>query len=239
MNRRLVAILPAAALAAGAALWSGCSAADAQKERDTTAAAAIAVAPVAAIERPVARFIRVTGTLNAEEQAEVAAETAGRVIATPVERGTPVASGAELIRLSPIETDAQLKEADANAAQIEARLGMTADGAFDVNAVPEVAEREGGVRPRAKRVRPHPVAARPARRLAVGVRPAEDADGSRAPAVPRPPGTRPRSSSSRSGPRRRGSRWRARRSPTRSCARRSPASSTSAWSRSATTSPRA
>lgn len=138
MNRRFAAILPAAVLAAGATLWTACSAADAQKGRDTTAAAAIEVVPVAAVDRPVARFIHVTGTLNAEERAEVAAETAGRVIATPVERGTPVADGAELIRLSPIETDAQLKEADANAAEIEARLGLPANGAFDADRVPEV-----------------------------------------------------------------------------------------------------
>ena len=46
--------------------------------------------------------------------------------------------GAELIRVSATETDAQLKEAEANAAQIEARLGLTPETAFDVNAVPEV-----------------------------------------------------------------------------------------------------
>ena len=62
----------------------------------------------------------------AEEQADVAAETAGRVVAAGIERGTPVSQGAELIRLSATETDAQLKEAEANAAQIEARLGLTA-----------------------------------------------------------------------------------------------------------------
>ena len=58
----------------------------------------------------------------AEEQAGVAAETAGRVVSTPIERGTPVSEGAELIRLSATETEAQLKESEANAAQIEARL---------------------------------------------------------------------------------------------------------------------
>ena len=98
----------------------------------------IAVAPVAAIEQPIARFIRATGSLMAEEQADVAAEIAGRVVATPVERGTAVAEGAELIRLSPTETEAQAKEAEANAAQIEARLGLTSGEPFDVNAVPEV-----------------------------------------------------------------------------------------------------
>ena len=49
----------------------------------------------------------------------------GRVISTPVERGTRVSQGAELIRLSSIETDASVKEAEANAAQIEARLAQT------------------------------------------------------------------------------------------------------------------
>ena len=89
-------------------------------------------------EQPISRFIRATGSLTAEEQADVAAETAGRVVAAPIERGTSVVENAELIRLSSTETDAQLKEAEANAAQIEARLGMSGGGTFDVNAVPEV-----------------------------------------------------------------------------------------------------
>jgi RND family efflux transporter MFP subunit len=42
------------------------------------------------------------------------------------------------VRVSSTETEAQLKEAEANAAQIEARLGLTSGGAFDVNAVAEV-----------------------------------------------------------------------------------------------------
>lgn len=100
--------------------------------------AAISVTPVAAVEQPIARFVRATGSLTAEEQADVAAEVAGRVVGTPVERGTPVNTGNELVRLSATETDAQAKEAEANAAQIEARLGLKAGNAFDVNAVPEV-----------------------------------------------------------------------------------------------------
>ena len=94
---------------------------------------------MAATEQPIARFIRVTGTLTAEEQADVAAETSGRVVSTPVERGTPVSQGTELVRLSAIETEASVKEAEANAAQIEARLAQPATGGFDVNRVPEVA----------------------------------------------------------------------------------------------------
>ena len=141
MNRVTFGNLTTAALAAAAVAMvasTGCSASGKATDRGASAPAAVAVAPVAAITRPIARFIRVTGTLMAEEQADVAAETAGRVVATPIERGTRVAEGAELVRVSPTETDAQLKEAEANAAQIEARLGLTSAAPFDVNAVPEV-----------------------------------------------------------------------------------------------------
>jgi len=125
-------------LCAGSLAFTACSAGDAKtKERDA-APVAVAVEPAAATEQPIARFIRVTGTLTAEEQADVAAETAGRVIATPVERGTAVAQGAELVKLSSIETEASVKEAEANAAQIEARLALGENG-YDVNRVPEVA----------------------------------------------------------------------------------------------------
>jgi RND family efflux transporter MFP subunit len=98
----------------------------------------VAVSPVAAVEEPVARFIRVTGSLMADEHADVAAELAGRVIATPVERGSPVAEGRELVRVSPVEAEAQVQEAEANAAQIEARLGLKRDDPFDADRVPEV-----------------------------------------------------------------------------------------------------
>jgi len=117
---------------------AACSTGNAKAKDAAATAAAIDVAAVAAVEQPLARFIRATGSLTAEEQADVAAETAGRVVAAPIERGSSVAENAELIRLSQTETDAQLKEAEANAAQIEARLGIASGGTFDVNAVPEV-----------------------------------------------------------------------------------------------------
>src|SRR3954447_26709886 len=127
------------AVAAAAALISGaCSSGSAKGKEPAAPAPAVAVAAATATERPIARFIRATGSLMAEEQADVAAETAGRVMAANIERGTAVAQGAELIRVSSTETDAQVKEAEANAAQIEARLGITGGAAFDVNAVPEV-----------------------------------------------------------------------------------------------------
>jgi multidrug efflux pump subunit AcrA (membrane-fusion protein) len=97
---------------------------------------AITTAPV--VIQPIPRFLRVTGTLMADEQAEVSAETAGRVVATPVERGSRVAAGSVLARLSPTETEAQLREAEANAGQIEARLAIKPGQEFDIDGVPEV-----------------------------------------------------------------------------------------------------
>ena len=110
----------------------------------TTSAAAPAPIPPVAIQvaqvqsRSIDRFLRVTGSLAADEQADVAAETGGRVIGTPVERGTRVSAGTVLIRISATEADASLREADANAAQLEARLGLTAGQPFDPVKVPDV-----------------------------------------------------------------------------------------------------
>jgi len=138
MNRARITVFLLAGLATAPFVWTACSAGDAKTNETAAAPKTVAIASVAAEEQPLSRFIRATGSLMAEEQASVAAETAGRVIAAPVERGTSVLEGAELIRLSSEETDAQLKEAEANAAQIEARLGISGGGTFDVNAVPEV-----------------------------------------------------------------------------------------------------
>jgi RND family efflux transporter MFP subunit len=93
----------------------------------------------AVVEKPLSRFVAATGTLTAEEQADVSAEVAGRVVATPVERGTLVSEGAALIGISDTEVRAQVQEAEANAAQIQARLGFGAGGSFDIDRVPEVA----------------------------------------------------------------------------------------------------
>ena len=119
-------------------LAGGCSTA-AETAPDAAKAAeplAIATAPVES--RSIDRYLRVTGSLKADAQAEVSAETAGRVIETPVERGTRVTQGTLLVRISPSETSAQLQEADANAAQIEAKLGLVSGQPFDRTKVPDV-----------------------------------------------------------------------------------------------------
>jgi len=136
---RVVTFTASGAVILASLVWTACSTANGKTEDRAASALAVSVSPVAVTEQPISRFISVTGTLTAEEQADVAAETSGRVISTPVERGSPVTEGTELVRLSAVETEASVKEAEANAAQIEARLAQPANGSFDVNRVPEVA----------------------------------------------------------------------------------------------------
>ena len=127
----LGAAIAVSAAAAGCRSASGATA-------EPTKPEPLSIAAVVAESRPISRYLRVTGSLLADEQAEVSAETSGRVVATPVERGTRVAAGALLVRVSASETSAQLQEADANAAQIEARLGLAPGQAFDPRRVPDV-----------------------------------------------------------------------------------------------------
>ncbi|RPH61042.1 MAG: efflux RND transporter periplasmic adaptor subunit [Acidobacteria bacterium] len=124
-----------------AVLTAGCGmgATGESSPADAGETAAVQVAAVAAVQQPITRFLRVSGTLAAQEEAEVAAEVQGRVIATPVERGTRVSEASDLIRIAPAEATAQAVEAQANAAQIEGRLGLTEGAPLDVERVPEVA----------------------------------------------------------------------------------------------------
>jgi len=125
-----------AALLAGT-LASGCGSRPEQKSAPTApAATAITVATVR--QQTVNRVLRVTGTLMAAEEAEVAAETSGRVTSTPVERGSRVAEGTPLITLARIEAQAGAADAEASVAQLEARLAITPGEPFDIDKVPEV-----------------------------------------------------------------------------------------------------
>src|SRR5699024_1787896 len=100
---------------------------------EVTAAAPdpIAVETAVVESRAIDRFIRVTGSLAADEQAEVSAESGGRVVATPGERGTRVTRGTVRVRVSPAAASAQLDGARGHASQIEARLGLKPGDTFD------------------------------------------------------------------------------------------------------------
>ena len=87
-----------------------------------------------------------TGTFVADETSDIAPPVAGRVIATPVNQGDWVKQGQVICELD--HRDAQLKLDQAKAAldqaiaglrQTQSRIGLTANGKFDPNAVPEVA----------------------------------------------------------------------------------------------------
>ena len=139
MNRVRTHLLAAAAIGIAAIGTAACST-QAKGSADPAASAPEPLAITTAVveSRPLDRFLRVTGSLTADEQAEVSAETAGRVVATPVERGTRVTEGTLLVRISASETSAQLEEAEANAAQIEARLGLAPGAPFNPDTVPDV-----------------------------------------------------------------------------------------------------
>ncbi|HVH55396.1 MAG TPA: efflux RND transporter periplasmic adaptor subunit [Vicinamibacterales bacterium] len=137
VRRHSFIVLAAAVSLAGASV-TGCSSKTSAEEPPVASAAVPTVTTVAVESRPIDRFIRVTGSLTADEQAEVSAEIGGRIVGTPVERGTRVSQGDVLVRVSPAETSAQLQEAEANAEQIEARLGLKPGDTFDPKAVPDV-----------------------------------------------------------------------------------------------------
>ena len=146
MTRTRTSYLAGASFALAASLLSAACSTTAETAPGADKAAEPTTIPTASVEsRPIDRYLRVTGSLKADAQAEVSAETAGRVIETPVERGTRVAQGAMLIRISPSETAAQLQEADANAAQIEAKLGLTPGQPFDRMKVPDVMNAKASV----------------------------------------------------------------------------------------------
>jgi RND family efflux transporter MFP subunit len=130
--------IPALLLLAAVPLVSGCGTEASSDAAIIEKPAPMAVETATVESRAIDRYLRVSGSLTADEQAEVSAETAGRVIETPVERGTRVSKGAVLARIAATETSAQLEEARANAAQIEARLGLAPGQPFDPGRVPEV-----------------------------------------------------------------------------------------------------
>ena len=135
--KRRTRFIPAVLLVALAALPAGCGGGNTTVEAQAKPEP-LAIEAAKVERRSIDRYLRVTGSLVADEQAEVSAESPGRVVATPVERGTHVVEGTVLARISGDETSAQLREAEANAAQIEARLGLAGGQPFDPTRVPDV-----------------------------------------------------------------------------------------------------
>jgi RND family efflux transporter MFP subunit len=98
----------------------------------------IAIETVAAEARALPRALEVTGTVNADAETDVAAETSARVMRVNAERGQVVDAGAVLGELDQQDARNQLAEAEAVEAQTMAKLGLTDGQPFDALVTPEV-----------------------------------------------------------------------------------------------------
>lgn len=75
-------------------------------------------------ERPMPRYLQVTGELRSGLDAAVAAYVAGKVVETPVERGSAVQAGDVLVKLDDRAAVLALREAEAHVAQAQSRLNL-------------------------------------------------------------------------------------------------------------------
>jgi len=98
-----------------------------------------------ATAREIPAFISATGSLVADETSDIAPKTAGKVINVSVNVGEFVGQGSVIAKLDERDARLQLAQAKANVAQAvagvrqaEARLGLSANGAFNSSAIPEV-----------------------------------------------------------------------------------------------------
>jgi RND family efflux transporter MFP subunit len=113
----LVTIASLACLGAGAA---GCKAKEASAAPTPTPAAHVETALVA--EQSVPKLVTLTGTLEAGQRTDLAANASGRVLRTFVERGQRVARGQILATLDTRLSALSLEEAKANAVGATAKL---------------------------------------------------------------------------------------------------------------------
>jgi multidrug efflux pump subunit AcrA (membrane-fusion protein) len=134
--------------ATGASL-TGCSRSNGQGNNARTSAsptpAAIAVSTTAAVLRQLPRYFEANGSLAANQQADVAAETSGKVAAVGVDLGSSVRRGQMIVKLDDADfrirveqAQAQLDQAKATLRQNEAKIGLRPGQKFNPENVPEV-----------------------------------------------------------------------------------------------------
>jgi RND family efflux transporter MFP subunit len=75
-----------------------------------------------------ARTVAVSGTLAADEQAELGPKVAGRLTTMAVDLGDTVRRGQVLARLSPTDFDLRVRQSQNALEQVRAQLGLPADG---------------------------------------------------------------------------------------------------------------
>jgi multidrug efflux pump subunit AcrA (membrane-fusion protein) len=141
----LLLLLAVMALGAGV---SACKRSNGQTNAIATASptpAVVQVSTSAAISRQLPRYFEGTGSLAANEQTDVAAETSGKVAAVGVDIGSSVKRGQVLARLEDADfqdreaqAQAQLDQSKATLAQNLAKIGMRPGQRFVPENVPEV-----------------------------------------------------------------------------------------------------
>lgn len=136
MSRKLLNIaMPALALSA---LLAGCggdpaSARGKRAEKDQgEKGPARQVRVTRAEEGRLARTVAVSGTLAADEQAQLGFKVAGRLERMLVDIGTPVRQGQVVARLAPTDFELRVRQAETALQQARTQLGLPADGTSDV-----------------------------------------------------------------------------------------------------------
>ena len=108
--------------------------------------AAIQISTTSAVMRQLPRFFEANGSLAPNQQADIAAETSGKVAAVGVDLGSSVRRGQMIIKLDDADfrikvqqAQAQLDQAKATQRQNEAKIGLRPGQKFNPENVPEVA----------------------------------------------------------------------------------------------------
>lgn len=137
------------ALALGAGAIAACRRSSGQTNAVTNASptpVVVQVSTAAAVTRQLPQYFEGTGSLAANQQTDVAPETAGKVAAVGVDIGSSVRRGQMLVRLADADfkdrvqqAQAQVDQAKATLRQNEAKIGLRPGQKFNPENVPEVA----------------------------------------------------------------------------------------------------
>lgn len=141
MNSRRLAVGAAflAAFLGGGAGLTGCKKPDSSATSEKAPAQdPIAIHTGKVTSKKLPRRLDVTGTLDADERSEIAAQAGGVVLNVPIDLGVRVKRGDLLIELDPREAKLRLATASATEQQQLARLGIDPGKRFEVDAVADV-----------------------------------------------------------------------------------------------------
>ncbi len=124
----------------------GGSKANVRKDEANTQPTVIDVTTVPAIMRELPRFFEATGSLNGDEQTDVAPSVAGKVVSIQADMGSYVRRGQTIVRLDDVDSklrvdqaQAQVEQFKAAARQAEEKVGIRPGQSFELNKLPEVA----------------------------------------------------------------------------------------------------